>query len=99
MAGEAAGARLDVWLWRARFLKTRSLAADFIARGAVRLARPGRAPQRVEKPSQTVQPGDILTFVLAGRARVVEVLAAGERRGPPAEARLLYAEQAGQASP
>jgi ribosomal 50S subunit-recycling heat shock protein len=87
--------RLDVWLWRARFLKTRSQAADFIERGAVRLerARPGGGwldPVRVAKPAQPIHVGDRLTFVLAGRAHHVQVLAPGVRRGPPQEAQGLY---------
>jgi ribosome-associated heat shock protein Hsp15 len=96
-AGDAQGepVRLDVWLWRARFLKSRSQAADFIERGAVRLerARSGggwQEPVRVARPAQTIQPGDRLTFVLAGCAHHVAVLASGVRRGPPAEARGLY---------
>ena len=32
------GCRIDVWLWRARFAKTRSLAAAMVERGLVRLA-------------------------------------------------------------
>ncbi len=34
--------RVDVWLWRARFAKTRSLAAALVERGAVRLTHQGR---------------------------------------------------------
>jgi ribosome-associated heat shock protein Hsp15 len=29
--------RIDVWLWRARFAKTRSLAAAMVEKGAIRL--------------------------------------------------------------
>ena len=36
--------RIDVWLWRARFLKTRALAAKFVEDGRVRIERPGRGP-------------------------------------------------------
>ena len=36
--------RIDVWLWRARFLKTRALAAKFVEDGRVRLERPGLGP-------------------------------------------------------
>ena len=31
-------ARADVWLWRARFFKTRSLAAKFVDEGRIRFA-------------------------------------------------------------
>ncbi len=34
--------RADVWLWRARFFKTRSLAARFVDDGRVRLTRAGQ---------------------------------------------------------
>lgn len=81
--------RIDVWLWRARFVKTRSLAADLVERGAVRLTHQGRQV-RLDKPSRSVHPGDDLTFVIDGRASSVRVEALGERRGPPEEARALY---------
>jgi len=83
--------RIDVWLWRARFVKTRSLAADLVERGAVRLTHQGRQV-RLDKPSRSVHAGDDLTFVIDGRASSVRVEALGERRGPPDEARALYSE-------
>jgi ribosomal 50S subunit-recycling heat shock protein len=49
-------ARADVWLWRARFFKTRSLAAKFVDEGRIRLTRAG-AESRIDKPSRTVKPG------------------------------------------
>lgn len=82
--------RIDVWLWRARFLKTRSLAAAFVDEGRVRLTRDGREA-RLDKASRTVRPGDALVFALGGRLVAVRVEALGARRGPPAEARALYA--------
>ena len=81
--------RIDVWLWRARFAKTRSLAAALVERGAVRLTHAGRQT-RLDKPSRVVHPGDEITFALNGRVTVVRVEALGERRGPPMEARALY---------
>ncbi|QEX24926.1 RNA-binding protein S4 [Hypericibacter adhaerens] len=48
------------------------------------------APTLVAKPSQTVRPGDVLTFALAGQVRVIRILKLGERRGPAPEARTLY---------
>jgi ribosomal 50S subunit-recycling heat shock protein len=83
------GCRLDVWLWRARFFKTRSLAAREVEAGRVRIIRRGEA-QRVDKPSRAVTPGDEMVFALAGRLRALRVEAIGARRGPPAEARMLY---------
>ena len=80
--------RIDVWLWRARFAKTRSLAAALVERGAVRLTHQGRQT-RLDKPSRVVHPGDEIVFARDGRITVVRVEALGERRGPPAEARAL----------
>ncbi|WP_297514024.1 RNA-binding S4 domain-containing protein [uncultured Caulobacter sp.] len=83
------GARADVWLWRARFFKTRSLAAKFVDEGRIRLTRAG-AESRIDKPSRTVKPGDVLVFALAGRVVSIRILDCGERRGPATEARGLY---------
>lgn len=82
--------RIDVWLWRARFAKTRSLAAAFIETGAVRLTHNG-LQTRLDKASRSVHVGDEVVFVRDGRLVAVRVLQIGERRGPPAEARALYA--------
>lgn len=81
--------RVDVWLWRARFAKTRGLAAALVERGAVRLTHQGRQV-RLDKPSRSVHPGDDLLFAVGGRITAVRVLQLGERRGPPEEARALY---------
>jgi len=81
--------RIDLWLWRARFAKTRSLAADMVERGAVRLTHRG-VQTRLDKPSRSVHPGDDLLFAQGGRLIAVRVLQLGERRGPPEEARALY---------
>jgi len=82
-------ARVDVWLWRARFFKTRSMAARFVDDGRVRLTRLGQET-RLEKSSRPVKVGDALVFALGGRLIAVTVEGLGERRGPPAEARTLY---------
>ena len=83
------GCRVDVWLWRARFVKTRSLAAALVERGAVRLTHQGRQI-RLDKPSRCVHPGDDLVFAVNQRVTAVRIEALGDRRGPPAEARALY---------
>jgi ribosomal 50S subunit-recycling heat shock protein len=87
MAEEAV--RADVWLWRARLCKTRSLAARLIEDGKVRLARAGRET-RLDKAARTVKVGDGLVFAIAGHLHAVKVEGLGVRRGPPAEARALY---------
>ena len=82
-------ARADVWLWRARFFKTRSLAAKFVDEGRVRLTRAGQET-RLDKCARPVKVGDALVFALGGKLIAVTVAGLGERRGPPAEARTLY---------
>jgi ribosome-associated heat shock protein Hsp15 len=77
--------RLDRWLWFARFMKSRTSAAELVGHGKVRVNR-----VRVIKPSHMLREGDVLTIALRGQVRVVEVVGLGERRGPPEEARLLY---------
>ncbi len=79
--------RLDKWLWHARFFKTRSLAARLVGAGHVRVNG-----QRALKPAQTVGPGDVLTFAQGREVRVVRVVALGVRRGPAAEAQMLYSD-------
>ncbi len=81
--------RVDKWLWFARLVKTRSLAAAIVSQGQVRLNR-----AKVTKPSHEVCLGDILTLAVHGRVRVVKVLAIGARRGPPGEAQTLYQDMA-----
>jgi ribosomal 50S subunit-recycling heat shock protein len=87
-------ARADVWLWRARFFKTRSTAAKFLDEGRVRLTRSG-AETRIDKCARPVKVGDTLVFAIGGRLIAVTVAALGERRGPPAEARALYSQADG----
>jgi ribosome-associated heat shock protein Hsp15 len=79
--------RLDKWLWFARFAKTRTLAAKLVTEGFVRVNG-----TRAEASAKQVGPGDVLTVAAGHRTSVVRVLAAGERRGPAPEARLLYEE-------
>jgi ribosome-associated heat shock protein Hsp15 len=79
--------RLDQWLWFARFVKTRSLASRLCAEGAV--AVNGIA---VRKANQAVRIGDAIAVPRGTFRRTVRVLALGARRGPVAEARLLYEE-------
>lgn len=82
--------RIDVWLWRARFVKTRSMAAALVERGAVRITHAGRQV-RLDKASRCVHVGDGLTFMVGPRLIDLTVEGLGERRGPAEEARALYA--------
>jgi ribosome-associated heat shock protein Hsp15 len=81
--------RLDKFLWFARLAKTRSLAARLCAAGAVAVAG-----QTVLKPGQRVRIGDVVTVPQGRLIRTVRIAALGSRRGPAAEARLLYTEPA-----
>jgi len=83
--------RLDVWLWRARFYKTRSLSAAEITKRGVRITRTGQT-RRISKPAMTIRVGDVVTFGKSVHIRTVEVLGLGTRRGPAPEAAALYAE-------
>jgi ribosome-associated heat shock protein Hsp15 len=79
------GQRIDKWLWFTRAIKSRTLAAELVTEGRVRINR-----VRAEKPSQLVKPGDVLTIGMGGRVRILEVVAPGVRRGPAIEAQTLY---------
>jgi len=81
-----AGVRLDKWLWAARFFKTRSLAAEEIARGRV------SANGQVAKASREVRIGDSLAFRQGTIPRTVVVLGVGAVRGPAPVAQALYEE-------
>ncbi|WP_323008831.1 RNA-binding S4 domain-containing protein [Paracoccus sp. (in: a-proteobacteria)] len=88
MSAEGAGAiRLDRWLHHARLFKTRTLAADAIGAGGIRVNG-----QPCSKPAQAVRGGDTITVSAHGRVRVMRVLVLGERRGPASEAATLYEE-------
>ena len=79
--------RLDKWLWFARIVKSRTLAAKLVADGKLRVNR-----VRVAKPSHAIKPGDVLTATVHRNVRVLRVTAIGERRGPASEAQALYAD-------
>ena len=84
---EAANRRLDQWLWFARLVKSRSLAARLVAEGCVALN--GALAGKANRP---VAIGDEIEFALGRCRRRVQVLDLGARRGPAREARLLYRE-------
>lgn len=85
MPDEKATQRIDVWLWHARFYKTRSLATKMVRGGKVRLNG-----NLTKKSSTTVTVGDVLTFTRADQVLIAKVLGIGTRRGPAPEAQLLY---------
>ena len=79
--------RLDKFLWFARIVKTRALAQTLAEEGRIRLS--GRTIDRSHAP---VKVGDVLSFAVHGKVRVIRIEAIPARRGPPAEARTLYTE-------
>ncbi|MEK9899486.1 MAG: RNA-binding S4 domain-containing protein [Rhodospirillaceae bacterium] len=83
--GGSESLRLDKWLWYARFCKTRSLATAMCRAGQVRV---NKIP--VRKSNQAVHVGDVLTFAQGPRIRVIRIAALATRRGPAADAALLY---------
>ena len=89
-AGSAGRQRLDKWLWFARIVKSRTLAARLVVDGFVRVNA-----MRTEDPAKPVKTDDVLTVALDRQVRVLKVLAPGSRRGPFTEARLLYEDLAG----
>ncbi|HHL42312.1 MAG TPA: RNA-binding S4 domain-containing protein [Hellea balneolensis] len=81
--------RIDIWLYRARFFKSRALSGRFVSRRKVRLTR-GGCTHKLSKPHFCLRVGDQLTFVNANKLIIVEILALGLRRGPASEATQLY---------
>lgn len=77
--------RLDRWLWFARLFKSRTIAASVVTAGKVRVNT-----ERVSRSATLIRPGDTLTFPIGPHIRVIRIIATGARRGPAAEAQLLY---------
>ena len=80
------GCRLDIWLWAARFFKTRSLAKKAIENGKIH-AKGG--PVRA---STIVRIGDSLSIERGEEKFEIAVLGIGARRGSAVIASQNYAE-------
>ena len=78
--------RLDKWLWAARFYRTRSLAAEAIDAGQVRVAG-----ERV-KAAHPVRAGLRISVRRQALTWTVDVVGVAERRGNATEAAALYRE-------
>jgi ribosome-associated heat shock protein Hsp15 len=78
--------RLDLWLWAARFFKTRALAKQAIDTGRIEVGG-----QRA-KPSRGVRIGDALVVARGEERFEIEVLALSDMRGPASVAQAMYRE-------
>jgi ribosome-associated heat shock protein Hsp15 len=87
-AGPAAGVRLDIWLWAARFFKTRALAKQAIEAGRVEVNA------QACKPAKLVRAGDRIDLSRAQERYEIDVLALSSMRGPAPQAQQLYSESA-----
>jgi len=82
----AAAVRLDVWLWAARFFKTRSLAKHAVETGKVEID--GQRP----KSSRAVRVGDALRVQRGEETFEIGVRGLSDTRGPAPVAQALYEE-------
>ena len=80
------GVRIDIWLWAARFFKTRVLAKRACELGRI------QSNGHQAKPAREVRTGDMLRITNDGGDFEVEVLLLSEMRGPAAVAQTLYRE-------
>lgn len=78
--------RLDIWLWAARFYKTRALAKQAIEGGKVEVQGQG------VKPSRLLKTGESLRLRRGEDQFEVQVVGLSEKRGPAAAAQALYLE-------
>lgn len=78
--------RLDKWLWAARFFKTRTLAADAVDNGKVKIER-----ERI-KPARNVRYGDLIQIDNGSSVWEVRVRGMSDKRGSAEVAQKLYAE-------
>jgi ribosome-associated heat shock protein Hsp15 len=81
--------RMDLWLWAARFFKTRTLAKHACELGRI------QSNGQVAKAARDVRPGDKLRVSNEGGDFEIEVLGLSEVRGPAAVAQTLYRETEG----
>jgi ribosome-associated heat shock protein Hsp15 len=86
MSADADRVRLDKWLWAARFYKTRSLAAQAIDLGRVRVEG-----ERI-KPAREARIGETLDIQVGEHRLQVVIRALTAQRGPASVARELYRE-------
>src|SRR5688500_4644808 len=78
--------RLDLWLWAARFFRTRALAKQAIESHRVEVGGQGA------KPSRAVRAGERLRIRRGDDVFEVDVLGVGDKRGSAPVAQALYRE-------
>jgi len=78
--------RIDVWLWAARFFKTRALAKRACELGRV------ESNGQPAKPAREVRVGDRLRVTNESGEFQVQVLLLSDVRGPASVAQALYSE-------
>lgn len=79
--------RLDKFLWFIHLTKRRVLAQEIAEQGHMRID--GRV---IDRAHAAVRPGNVLSFPLAGRVRVIRVDALPLHRGSPDEAQGCYTD-------
>lgn len=79
--------RLDKFLWFVRLAKTRNLARELAAGRHLRIDS-----RVVDRAHATVRVGNVLSFPLHDRVRVIRVEALPTRRGPAPEAQACYTD-------
>lgn len=85
-ADEVPSVRFDLWLWAARFYKTRALAKQAIESGRARV------DGQVCKPSRAVRVGDTIAVERGEERFEIGVLGLSDKRGPASAAQQLYVE-------
>jgi ribosome-associated heat shock protein Hsp15 len=80
------GVRIDVWLWAARFFKTRPLAKHACELGRI------LSNGQIAKAAREIRVGDRLRITNEGGEFHVDVRLLSEVRGPASAAQTLYRE-------
>lgn len=78
--------RLDVWLWAARFFKTRALAKQALEGGKIEVN------DTAGKPAKALHVGDRLKITRGEDRFEIDVATLSDQRGPAATAQRLYRE-------
>jgi ribosome-associated heat shock protein Hsp15 len=80
--------RIDKWLWKVRFFKTRGLATAAVQGGHVKVNG-----ERI-RPGYRISDGSIISLMRDQLPFLLTVLAIPARRGPASEAQACYEESA-----